>query len=44
MYQHISILVLTEQGQFILEAEASKDMHQVCIEKSLDRHLSIHPC
>ena len=27
-----------------LEAKASKGMHQVCIEKSPDRHLSIHPC
>ena len=25
-----------------LEAKASKGMHQVCIEKSPDRHLSIH--
>ena len=25
-----------------LEAKASKGMHQVCIEKSRDRHLSIH--
>ena len=26
-----------------LEAKASNGMHQVCIEKSPDRHLSIHP-
>ena len=27
----------------LFEAKASKGMHQVCIEKSPDRHLSIHP-
>ena len=26
------------------EAKASKGMHQFCIEKSPDRHFSIHPC
>ena len=26
-----------------LQAKASKGMHQVCLEKSPDRHLSIHP-
>ena len=26
-----------------LEVKASKGMHKVCIEKSPDRHLSIHP-
>ena len=29
--------------QTFLEAKACKGMHQVCIEKSPDGHLSIHP-
>ena len=29
--------------KWFLEAKASKGMYQVCIEKSPDRHLSIHP-
>ena len=41
--QHFKSGKFRNELRLYLEAQASKGMHQVCIEKPPDRHLSIHP-
>ena len=44
-FKHVLITSSTQLTKSVhfLEVTASKGMHQVCTEKSPDRHLSIHP-